>query len=375
MTNGDDLDARFNELVAQIDADEQRRMRAAATRGSRPPRSDKAMRPLGRARRGLLATAAVITVIAAAGAIVAFRPDLLSPSGQPAGPIPEETQPVIAAPAGVQTATSAATGTEPAAQEPTGTQTETLAATGTQTGAPGEETAADPFAGSPAEKYAEGAAGFVMPKAKAIGGVSKKDVAKALDRTRDLMAAAYLDHKALMGGKPSAFMKLLDREQRVWYRKNLDRKKPDKDDFDSRGWVISFAPKTAQLATDVIKVSGRTTLAKARKYGRTGALLKLNHLVVYAVHRPGQPATTVRLVAHPTGSVFVYREAGELVLWLESWGASSTPARCDVDDAFIHPSYADSAPDAVGASGPPSDPYDLHEEEDRKDECRASDPT
>lgn len=369
MTNGDDLDARFNELVAQIDADEQRRMRAAATRGSRPPRSDKAMRPLGRARRGLLATAAVITVIAAAGAVVAFRPDLLSPSGRPAGPIPEETQPAIAAPAatGVQTAALETTGTtETAAPEVTGAA---------ETAAPGEETAADPFAGSPAEKYADGAAGFVMPKAKAIGGVSKKDVAKAMDRTRDLMAAAYLDHKTLAGGKPSAFMKLLDREQRVWYRKNLDRKKPDKDDFDSRGWVISFAPKTAQLSTDVIKVSGRTTLTKARKYGRRGALLKLNHLVVYAVHRPGQPATTVRLVAHPTGSVFVYREAGELVLWLENWGASSTPARCDVDDAFIHPSYADSAPDTVGASGPPSDPYDPHEEEDRKNECRASDPT
>lgn len=371
MTNGDDLDARFNELVAQIDADEQRRMRAAATRGSRPPRSDKAMRPLGRAGRGLLATAAVITVIAAAGAVVAFRPDLLSPSVRPAGPIPEETQPVIAAPEanGVQTEALAATGTEPAAQE----------ASGVQTAAPVEEAAADPFAGSPAEKYADGAAGFVMPKAKAIGVVSKKDIAKALNRTRKLMAAAYLDHKTLMGGKPTAFIKLLDREQRVWFRKNLDPRKKDKNDSDSRGWVISFAPKTAQLSTDVIKVNGRTTLTKGRKYGRSGVMVKLNYIITYAVHRPGAPATTIRLVAHPTGSVFVFREAGELVLWLANWGYSSTPARCDVDDAFIHPSYPDSAPDATVPTGPPSDPYDLREEKgsdkDRKDGCRASDPT
>ncbi|MEU7854527.1 hypothetical protein [Nonomuraea sp. NPDC049141] len=370
MTNGDDLDARFNELVAQIDADEQRRMRAAATRGSRPPRSDKAMRPLGRAGRGLLATAAVITVIAAAGAVVAFRPDLLIPSGRPAGPVPEETQPVIAAPegAGAATATLETTGT--AIPEATGT---------TGTAAPGGEAAADPFEGSPAEKYADGAAGFVMPKAKAIGGVSKKDVAKALDRTRELMAAAYLDHKTLMGGKPTAFVKLLDREQRVWFRKNLDPRKKGKDDPDSRGWVISFAPKTAQLSTDVIKVNGRTTLTKARKYGRNGALVKLNYIITYAVHRPGAPATTIRLVAHPTGSVFVFREAGELVLWLANWGYSSTPARCDVDDAFIHPDYPDSAPDAVEPTGPPSDPYDLGKEkggeEDRKDGCRASNPT
>jgi hypothetical protein len=352
MPNGDDLDARFNELVAQIDEDERRRMRTAATRGARAPRSDKATRPR-RAGRGLLAAGLVAAVIGGATVIVAARPDLLTPQAGSPGPVPEETQPVMAAPA----------------PEPTGTEAAAV----------GEETAADPFAGSPAEKYAEGAAGFVLPKAKALGGLSKKDVAKALDHTRRLMTAAFLDRKTLMGGKPKAFMKLLDREQRVWYQKNLDLKKKGKDDFDSRGWVTSFAPKTAELSTDVIKVNGSTTVAKARKSGRSGAEVKLNYLVVYAVNRPGQPATTIRLVTHPVGSVFAYREAGELVLWLNDWGSSSTPARCDVDDSFIHPSYDDSAPDAVNPSGPPSNPYDLEEErngkKDDEDGCRASDPT
>ncbi|MEU7836478.1 hypothetical protein [Nonomuraea sp. NPDC049129] len=349
MPNGDDLDARFNELVAQIDEDERRRMRAAASRGARAPRSDKATRPR-RAGRGLLAAGLVAAVIGGATVIVAARPDLLTPQVGSPGPVPEETQPVMAAPeaAGVETATP-------------------------------EPTAADPFAGSPAEKYAEGAAGFVLPKAKALGGLSKKDVAKALDRTRKLMTAAFLDRKTLMGGKPKAFMKLLDREQRVWFQKYLDLKKRAKDDFDSRGWVTSFAPKTAQLSTDVIKVKGRTTVAKARKYGRSGAEVKLNYLVVYAVNRPGQPTTTIRLVTHRVGSVFVYREAGELVLWLKDWSKTSTPVRCDVGDFFIHPAYDDSAPDAVKPSGPPSNPYDLdddkHGKKDDKDRCWASDPT
>ncbi|WP_433510129.1 hypothetical protein ACQP2T_40485 [Nonomuraea sp. CA-143628] len=348
MPNGDDLDARFNELVAQIDEDERRRMRAAASRGARAPRSDKATRPR-RAGRGLLAAGLVAAVIGGATVIVAARPDLLTPQAGSPGPVPEETQPVMAAPE--------ATGAEIAAPKPT---------------------ALDPFTGSPAEKYAEGAAGFVLPKAKALGGLSKKDVAKALERTRELMTAAFLDRKTLMGGKPKAFMKLLDREQRVWFQKSLDPKK-GKDDFDSRSWVISFAPKTAELSSDVIKVNGKTTVTKAKKYGRSGAEVKLNYLVVYAVNRPGQPATTIRLVTHPAGSVFVYREAGELVLWLRDWGSSSTPARCDVDDSFIHPYYDDSAPDAVNPSGPPSDPYDLDEEKrgkkDGEDKCWASDPT
>lgn len=364
MPNGDDLDARFNELVAQIDEDERRRMRTAATRGVNAPRSDKATRPR-RAGRGLLAAGLVAAVLGGATVIVAARPDLLTPQAGSPGPVPEETQPAMAAPE--------PTGAETAAPEPEPEPT------GTKAAALGEETAANPFAGSPAEKYAEGATGFVLPKAKALGGLSKKDVAKALERTRKLMTAAFLDRKTLMGGKPKAFMKLLDREQRVWFQKYLDLKKKARDDFDSRGWVTSFAPKTAELSTDAIKVKGRTTVAKARKYGRSGAEVKLNYLVVYAVNRPGQPTTTIRLVTHRVGSVFVYREAGELVLWLKDWSKTSTPVRCDVGDFFIHPAYDDSVPDAVKPSGPPSNPYDLdddkHGKKDDKDRCWASDPT
>ncbi|MEW9548860.1 hypothetical protein [Nonomuraea sp. NPDC050783] len=38
MSHGDDLDERFNALAGQIDADEQRRMRAAATKAATPGR-------------------------------------------------------------------------------------------------------------------------------------------------------------------------------------------------------------------------------------------------------------------------------------------------------------------------------------------------
>ncbi|NUR93535.1 MAG: hypothetical protein HOY71_56480, partial [Nonomuraea sp.] len=80
MPHGDDLDARFNEVVSQIGADEQRRMRTAATRGVKPAVPPQpARRP--RRPRGLLAIAVVITVLAAASTVVAFRPDLVTPTG------------------------------------------------------------------------------------------------------------------------------------------------------------------------------------------------------------------------------------------------------------------------------------------------------
>jgi hypothetical protein len=139
-------------------------------------------------------------------------------------------------------------------------------------------------------------------------------------------------------------------------------------------YVNSFAPKTAELATKVIKVKGRATLGTFKDDMSRGVEVKLNHLIVYAVHRPGQPATTMRLVSHSHGRVLMYRASGRLVIWVDDLGASATPARCDVEDSFIHPYYDDSPQDNTEASGPPTDPYALDEPESRGG-CRASEAT
>ncbi|TMR92114.1 hypothetical protein [Nonomuraea basaltis] len=362
MPHGDDLETRFNELVAQIDAEERRKMRAAAKKGARTRRPSRSERPPGRADhppdgrpghlggpprrigRAWLAMATITALIAAAGVVITFRPDLLAPSGA----IPEETMPVAAAPVPEET--------QPVEPEPAESQ-------------PVEsEPVAGPFEGSKAEDYAEGVAGFVMPEAKAIGGLSKKDVAKGLERARQLLAASRLHRKTLMGGEPKPFIALLYPEERSWFRKNLHREGKR----NTRSWVTSFAPKTAEPASDVIKVNGRTKLSALKKDGITGAKLETNYVIVYAIRRPGQPGTTMRLVVHHRGSVLVYRDSRGLVTWVERWGGSATPARCDVpDDGYIHPFYRDSVPDKEGPAGAPVDPYDLDAPE-HKGECRPS---
>jgi hypothetical protein len=294
--------------------------------------------------------AVITSLITAAGVIVTFRPDLLTAGVIVDGP------PVSAAEPAAEPAGSVVEPVEDPADEAAEEPTE---------GA-GEEPAS-PFAGSPAEKYAEGAAGFVMPKAKALAGLSKKDVAKGLKRTRELLAAAFLDRKTLLGGRPKAFIKLLDPDLRDWFLKDLEMRKKKKED---PSYIIQFAKGTAEFSTDVIKVHGRVKLGTFRDRGRRGVELKLNHLVVYAVHRPGRPDTTIRVVAHPTGRVWLYREEGRLVVWPLSWGASSTPARCDTRDGFIHPVFEDSPRDTVTPTGAPIDPYEL--ERDRHKGCAAS---
>ncbi|MFI6731607.1 hypothetical protein ACIBI9_01655 [Nonomuraea sp. NPDC050451] len=356
MPHGDDLDARFNELVAQIDEEQQRRMRAAAVKGAKEQRRTDRLAgranlsggsagyepgPRRRIGRAWIAMAVITSLIMAAGVIVTFRPDLLT-----SGVVVDEPPMSFAEPT-VGPAEDPADGAD---EEPTE--------------GPGEGLTS-PFAGSPAETYAEGAAGFVMPKAKALAGLSKKDVAKGLKRTRELLTAAFLNRKTVLGGKPSEFTKLLDAEQRDWFFEYTKKHKKK-----AAAFVIQFAKGTAEFSTDVIKVHGRVKLGTFKDRGRRGVELKLNHIVVYAVHRPGRPDTTIRVVAHPTGRVWLYREEGRLVVWPLSWGASSAPASCDTRDGFIHPVFEDSPRGTVAPTGPPIDPYEL--ERDRHKGCAAS---
>ncbi|GGS99966.1 hypothetical protein GCM10010156_67560 [Planobispora rosea] len=333
----DDIDRRFNELAAQIDAGERKRMTRAA-------RQAWAAQPRNRRRRRRRIAAAVTAVaVAAAGGVVAYRPDLLEGvatafSGRlpgemiaAEGPVPEETTPVDVEPVKVS-----------------------------------------PFEGSPAIDYPDGIKGLAMPPAKAVGGLSAKDVATALKRTGDLLKASNLDRRILFKAGHKPFSKLLHPQIREWFLKNLDRRKPGKDGFNTRYWLTSFAPRTAEPVTDVIKVRGRTKVSSFKSRGRTGARIEVNYLFVYAVQRPGQPYTAMRVVAHNRGRIEVYRENGELVLWIRDWNNGGTAgARCDVDDGFIHPAYEDSPEDreAAEATGAPVDPYDL-EDDPEEEGCR-----
>ncbi|WP_067183657.1 hypothetical protein [Microtetraspora niveoalba] len=83
----DDIDARFEALVAQFGEDEIQRMEALA---ARLPRSGR--------RRTPVVMLAVLGVVAVAGAIISLRPDLFSGDAAPA-PSPRPPAPAILRPA------------------------------------------------------------------------------------------------------------------------------------------------------------------------------------------------------------------------------------------------------------------------------------
>ncbi|MER5627146.1 hypothetical protein ABT061_39595 [Streptosporangium sp. NPDC002544] len=329
MPDNDDIDERFKTLTAQISVRERKRMtKIAEQEWARQPR-------LRRRRRRRWAAVAVAVLVAAAGGFVVYRPDAVARirasvfagfAGSDAGPL-----------AG-----------------PTTEATEK---------APVKPVKVSPFDDSPAQKYANGAKGLVMPEPRALGGLSRKEVSAALRHARKLLTASNLDRKVLLGGRPNALIRLLDPEQRAPFVKGL--KRPGrKGGYGSRRWVTSLAPKSAELVSETFKVHGKTRLTTFKENGLGGVRIKVNYLFVYAIQRPGQPDTLTRLVAHNIGRLDVWREGGRLRFWVSGWnGGGVAPARCDIDDAFVHPFYPDSPPDRKLKAGAPAvDPYSIEEE-------------
>lgn len=329
VPDNDDIDERFKTLTSQISVRERKRMtKVAEQEWARQPR-------LRRRRRRWRAAIAVAVLAVAAGGFVVYRPDTV-----------EQIRAAVLADFGIGPATDPTAGpsTEPAPVK------------------------VSPFAGSPAQKYANGAKGLVMPKARAIGGLSRKEVATAMRHARKLLVASHLDRKVLMGGRPEKLIRLLDPEQRTPFVRGL--KRPDrKKGYESRSWVLSLAPKSAELVSETFKVHGRTRLTTLKENGLRGVRIKVNYLFVYAIRRPGRPDTLTRLVSHNLGTLDAWRDGGRLRFWVTDWnGGGAAPARCDVDDAFVHPFYPDSAPDRkLTGTAPPVDPYSL--EEETSEEC------
>jgi hypothetical protein len=85
-----------------------------------------------------------------------------------------------------------------------------------------------------------------------------------------------------------------------------------------------------------------------------------DYIFVYPVQRPGQPLTRMRVVQQALANVD-YAQWDDPGRQLEPWwlngDGGAAGARCDIRDGFIHPFFPGSAPDRVGPSGTPVDPY------------------
>jgi len=223
---------------------------------------------------------------------------------------------------------------------------------------------ANPFATTPARAWADGAAGIVLPAAKPAGQFTAAQTAAAYQTTEKLLIAGYLDRPSLLGGTPAAFADLLASQQRAQFLSGLDKTGLSKAGapLSTRSWITQFAPGSATLIGNAIKVRGTMSAASAHVSGGTALVVTVNYLFVYAIERPGNPADWMRIVSHVHGQIQFapWNEVnGQLTPW-DLAAAGQAGSFCGSTDGYIHPDYPSVAalPGAhPSPSGPAINPY------------------
>ncbi|MEV2216270.1 hypothetical protein AB0H86_33440 [Streptomyces sp. NPDC050997] len=315
------------------------RLRQQEARGELPEgwRTNPAQGAKDRAGRRRRLWAVIGVPLAVAVALVALKPSLL-----PGDPFGSESDTAAASPLPDETA--APTGA-PAATDP---ETPTLD---------------EPFAGSPALRWADGASGIVPPKATAVGGISEDRVETALELTKKLLVGSNLDPKTVGGERPAAALAVLDPKQpELLDDLNRSLRTPDQD-HDPLSMFSRFDPADVRLVGDVIKTRGRMTFKKG---DQGGVDVRADYTFVYPVVRTdGSPEVTRTIV----------RRVLEVEL-LDPARYVATPGRlnvlhhdrdvgntaCGIYDGYLHPRFPSAEPSGSPATGPTTDPYDRSQE-------------
>ncbi|MDH6440621.1 hypothetical protein M2158_009162 [Streptomyces sp. SAI-144] len=236
--------------------------------------------------------------------------------------------------------------------------------TAAPTAAPSAEASAiptldDPFAGSPAKRWADGAAGIAVPEAKAVGGRSKATTEQALELTRKLLVESNLDPGTLRGEHPKAALDVLDPVQKeVRGLMETALGKPDRKHDPL--WMFSrFDPKEVRLVGDVVKTRGRMTF-KAGDHASVA--VHADYTFVYPVVQTNGSTEVTRTIIRRVLDVEISDPARYQVtpgkLTVVKWDQDINNSACEVYDGFLHPDFASSEPTGPAPSGPTKDPYD-----------------
>jgi len=331
----DEIERKLRELTEEISGAARIREPSAAERERAGKKRSRGSR---RRRGGRVVGLSVAVVVLAGAGFFAWHQQSRSGAGGP-----NDTQVVTN---GAAPRTSA-----PATSAPS------VAATQPYSGQP-----ADPFASTPADHWADGAAGITIPAAAPHGPFTVGEVAAAYATTRRLLIAQDLDHTTLLGGAPTAFADVLTAQQRAQFLGGLDKIGLDKQGYElsTRVWVASFAPGTTALIGTVIKVYGTMSARSAVDQGSTVLDVDVNYRFVYAVEPPHAPADWMRVVGQVTGYVEFndWQGSGGLQPW-DLTTLSESGGRCGATDGYIHPYYPGGPTDSIQPSGAPINPYSM----------------
>ncbi|WP_240351300.1 hypothetical protein [Streptomyces olivoreticuli] len=237
--------------------------------------------------------------------------------------------------------------------------------TGRPSGAPGKASAdtptlSRPFAGSPAEQYADGAKGIVVPEAAATGAMSKERVATVLELTKDFLIAANLEPATIRGDRPAAALALLDPQQddvSTMVTTALD--KPDRE-HDPLKLFSRFDKNEVRMVGETVKTRGRMTF---KEDADGSVIIHTDYTFVYPLTKRAQDSQEVaRTIVRRVLDISILDPARFKVtpgkLTFRSFNVDIGNSACNTYDGVLHPGFPSSRPEASEPTGPAVDPYD-----------------
>ncbi|MEV6421049.1 hypothetical protein [Streptomyces sp. NPDC051662] len=218
-------------------------------------------------------------------------------------------------------------------------------------------TLGEPFRGSPAARWSSGTDGITVPEARATGWMSRAQVGRALEQTRDFLAAASLDPGVLRGGHPGKAIALINPHQQDvrTFLKTAFRAPSEQNDpllLFSR-----FDTSHARLIGDVVKTRGRITYRE----GERGALQVTSDVTyVYPVAPAAGGDEVVRTIVRRE-VVLSWDDPSKVItkpgtFSLVSYKVDMTNGGCDNSTGYLTPPFG--TEESGTGAGPEVDPYD-----------------
>ncbi|MER5180561.1 hypothetical protein ABT009_19675 [Streptomyces sp. NPDC002896] len=221
-------------------------------------------------------------------------------------------------------------------------------------------TVEEPFRGSPAARWADGTAGIHMPAARATGWMSKEQVAQALDRTRDFLAASSLDPAVLRGERPKKAIALINPHQQDVQDYLATAFRAPSRENDPLLLFSRFEKTKVRLVGDVVKTRGRITYQE----GKRGAVeVTTDVTYVYPVVRAAAGSDEVARTIVRREVVVSWDNPAKVVIEpgtfsLVSYKADTTNGGCDTFTGYLTPEFSAERAATGSGDGPEVDPYD-----------------
>ncbi|MEU6609025.1 hypothetical protein ABZ922_28915 [Streptomyces shenzhenensis] len=227
-------------------------------------------------------------------------------------------------------------------------------------GAGQQPTLEQPFRGSPAARWGDGTAGIGLPAARATGWMSKAQVAQALDRTRDFLAASSLNPAVLRGERPAKGIALINpHQQDVRDYLATAFRAPSRED-DPLLLFSRFDKAQVRLVGDVVKTRGRITYREGER-GAVEVTTDVTYVYPVAPAAAGIDEVTRTIVRREV--VLSWDDPAKVVIEpgtfsLVSYKVDTANGGCDTFTGYLTPEFDSERAGADAGDGPEADPYD-----------------